>query len=273
MSKKTLVIANLLILLLSCRSSSLRLSQDVADRQLASGDLNAALQSYEALAAQAEAPERKAALWFRAAEVAAALTQFEQALTYYQKAAHQVPFSELSQTASQRRAELFSELGNAEAMITEYAQLVKHFPKSQQVYLYRLRMSEGNLMLGHFHESLRELENLYQDPHLPEQMKETVFFNAAELYFLDGKFQQAMTAYSSFLQNFPHSTLAGEAHLKLASVLERMGQLGMAYQAAQPAAELYPNKSVVELRLKNLRENMTRPATKTLPPVQPKKTK
>ena len=266
MLKKTFLLANIALLLVSCQSARHPLSEDEAARLLASGELATAQATYEKLAEKSENFEHKAALWFRAAEIAGAEQKFERALIDYQKALHLVPFSQLAEEASARRAEIYSELNNPEAMVTEYSQLLKHYSKSASRYTYKLRLAEGHLVLGRFSDALRELESIYQDPNLPKEMKETVFFNAAELYFLDGKFQQAMNSYTAFLQTFPNSSLAGEAHLKLASVLERMGQLSLAYQAAKPAETLYPNKAIVEMRLQNLTKNMT-------PPTQAKKAK
>lgn len=271
MSKKFFLFVSFSLLLLSCQSQRQLITQDLANRQLANGQLEAALESYETLAKQADTQERKAALWFRAAEVSAALGDFERSLESYLKSMRSVPFSELAERASQRRAELYLQLNNSEAMLAEYAQLIKHYPKSANRYMYRLRLAEAHLILGHFPDALHELENMYPDPDLPAEMKETVFFNAAELYFLDGKFQQAMNVYSAFLQTFPDSVLAGEAHLKLASVLERLGQINMAVQATKPAEKLYPNKEVVEMRLRNLNQNMVRDSS--IPPQKPSKKK
>lgn len=230
------------------------------------GKFEPAVDAYQRLAAREPLTSRSAALWVLIGQLyAGPLLRRDLALIAFGKAAEMAPLSEAARVAREQRAGIFEEEGVVDAMIEEYARLVKYYPEHERRFWYRLRMAEGFLIGKRYQEARAELEVLGKMTGLPEDIREHAFFDLGESYFLDGSMEKAGRTYISFLKQYPKSTFKGEVDLRIAACAEELGYLGTAYQFAADARDAYPNKEVVESRLKSLEQRGTKPQDKSQP--------
>ncbi len=216
------------------------------------GKLEEASLGFAHKAEQTKVAHEAALLWFQAAELAEMLHKDELALSYYQQLILADPLADLARQAREQRALLYEKLGDFDALLHEYSELIKYYPQHEKQLWYRLRIAEGFLMAKRFAAAEDELAEIYQLAADDEHMKERILFDWAEVHFLAAQPKLAVKAYQKFLKHFPNSVLAGEAKLKLASSVEALGYLGSAFQLAEEAREIYPHKEVVDLRLKSM---------------------
>ncbi len=171
-------------------------------------------------------------------------------LDIYQQCVEVDPYSELALKAHLKRAEIFERKGLSQKLVEEYAVIYKYFPQAK----YRLHLGEAFIANKDYEQARVELRKFLDDSEMPQQLKNRVLFDIGESFFLEGKPKEALKFYFEFLEQAPESELAPEVKLRIASCFEEMGRLGMAHKYTQKALEHYPNKQVVEERLKALKE-------------------
>ncbi|MBN1283245.1 MAG: tetratricopeptide repeat protein [Proteobacteria bacterium] len=170
------------------------------------------------------------------------------------------PLTEAGRIARETRAGVREASGDYQGAIEDYTALMKHFPEGGRDMLYRVGLAGVYLTAKDFRQSRIEIKPLVEGKDVPPEVKEKAIFLAAESFFLDGQVRKAAGYYEWLMREFPESPLVPEAKLHLATCIEEMGHLGVARDVTKGALDDYPNKGVVEARLKSIDERGTRPA-------------
>jgi len=224
-----------------------------AEAQLGLGRPDKALYAYRSLVRHHEGDPRWAGVMLRIAELySTVLGDSASALNTLSEVIDRSPLTESGRKAMLVRAELRVEEGDYPGAIEDYAALIKHFPEGEGAMLYRVLLASVYLTARDFMQARIEIKPLIEAKEVPNDIREKVIFIAAESFFLDGNVKRASGYYQWLLKDFPESSLVPEAKLHLATCIEEMGYMGIARQITQDAAEDYPNKAVIEARLKSI---------------------
>ena len=68
-----------------------------------------------------------------------------------------------------------------------------------------------------------------------------------ECQFMEGNFQDAVSAYNAVIVNYPRSASASEAYYKRGLALERLGQLDRARESYEGAMKNFPETAAARL--------------------------
>lgn len=232
-----------------------------AEAKLGLGEAESALDSYRRIARAFEDDPRWAGLMLRIAEIEANMMRdgkaADEALS---EVIERAPLTDAGRLAREARARDREARRDYQGAIEDYTALIKHFPEGERAMRYRIALSGVYLASKDFRQSRVEIKPLIEGDGVPPEMKEKAIFLAAESFFLEGQVRKAAGYYEWMIREFPKSELAGEAKLHLATCIEEMGYLGIAREVTKDALDEYPNKGVVEARLKSIDERGTKPA-------------
>jgi tetratricopeptide (TPR) repeat protein len=224
-----------------------------AEAHLGLGDPEGALSAYRSIAKHFAGDERCAGIFVRIGDLeSTVLRDPAKAIQAYGKAIDAAPLSAAAQAARERRAALRAERGDHEGAIEDYAGLLKYYPNDPNRYRYRVLLAGVYLTARNYRQARVELKPLVEAKDTPAEAREQAIFIAAESFFVEGKTERAIEYYDWFLRDFPKSELASEVKLHLATCFEEMGQLGAARELTKGASKEYPNRGVIDARLKSL---------------------
>lgn len=250
------IIAACLALLLcaqGCSKNNFEQNFAEAEAKMGMGDARGALGALQKVAGRYPQDPRRPGVLLRIADIyGIVMDEKKQAVEAYGAVIDEYPLSEASMLAHERRARLMENAGNYAAAIEDYAALIKHFPDHADHYRYRVLMGGAYMAGGEYDQARTELLPLLEDEKTPTRVREQALFAIAESYFLASQHDEAVPYYQAFLGAFPKSNLAGEAKLHLATCVEEMGYLGTAHDIAREARKDYPNKDVVDARLRGI---------------------
>lgn len=245
----------LLAALAACAKPSFDDSLKRAESELGLGNFRNAAKLYGRIIKDYPDDPRKSIVFLRLGDVKAyAMGDIAEGLKSYQQAIEEGPTSEIARLAHERRAEIFERESHPAGMVEEYTALLKYFADHADAAKYRMRLGEAYIMSEEFQQARTELRGFVEKQGVPKDFRERALFDIGETYFLEGKPGKAVRFYHAMLGENPKSPLAGEAELRVATCLEEMGYLGMAQKFAQDAEKRYPNKGVVEERIKGIEE-------------------
>lgn len=226
-----------------------------AESKVGMGDAEGALHAYRKIADRfPDDPRRAGVLMHIALLYATTLADEEMAIRSFGRVIDGYPLSEAARLARERRAELSLRRGEFDGAIGDYSGLLKLDPEHPEARRWRLLLAGAYLSQRNFRQARLELIPLVDDPQSPPAIREQALFTVAESFFLEGNLARAVPFYEELLRAFPQSPLASEAELHLASCLEEMGYLGTARDLTRDAARDYPNRKVIDARLKSLQE-------------------
>lgn len=250
-----IILVCVFILLPGCAQHNFESDYKDAESKVGLGDTDAALTAYRRIADKYRADPRRPLILFRIAEMYENfLGEKDMAIEAYVRLINEYPLSEESRVARERRADLNEKKGQLDAAIEDYYALIKHYPASPDQNRYRILLVGAYLAQRNFPQARIEVKPLVEGKDTPAEIREQALFAAAESYFLEDQPQKAAPFYQAILKDFPNSKFAGEAKLHLATCIEEMGYLGAARDLTSEAAKDYPNKKVIDTRLKSIDE-------------------
>lgn len=253
----------LFLLLVSCRPPDFEKSQKRAQELIGVGDFKKAVGIYNDLLKSSEDDHQKSAIYYELGNLYAySMSDKVKGLDAYQKCIESSPYSESARLAHERRAEIFEAQGIASEMASEYSDLLKYFPEHENAARYQLRLGEAYIASKEYQQAREELRGFVEQTGVPPELRHRALFDIGETYFLESKPGKAVRFYYAFVQEDPKSPLVPEAKLRIATCLEEMGYLGMAQKFARDAAKSYPNKEVIEKRLKGIKTRTQTATTK-----------
>ena len=153
---------------------------------------------------------------------------------------------------------LFSKTEQYDQAIVHYQALLKENPKAPEAPEFLYRIGKSWFFLFQFDDALKtfsELRLQYPDSIWAEKAAfqiGTVHFTRGE----DKAYQNAMTAYHSFIKAYPGSAQVPEAKFGVASCLEELDQLAQAYEAYSALKDVYPAPGVIQIKLARIKERM-----------------
>ena len=231
-----------------------------AEARVGLGETDDALAAYRRLADRYPDDPRRPGVLLRIGDLyATVLKDDAMAIKAYGRVVDDYPLSDASMLARERRAHLAEKAGQPDSAIEDYYALLKHFPDRADRTRYRILLVGAYLAQRNFVQARIELKPLLEDPKTPPGIREQALFAGGESHFLADEPDKAVPYYQQLLKEFPTSPLASEAELHFATCVEEMGYLGTARDITRDAARDYPNRQVIDARLKSLKERGTKP--------------
>lgn len=231
-----------------------------AEAKVGLGDRDGAVAAYRRLVDRYPNDPRRPGALLRMGDLCATMLADDGlAIKAYGRVVSEYPLSEASMLARERRAHMNEKAGRMDEAIEDYAALLKHFPENADRTRYRILLVGAYLASRNFAQARLELKPLFDDPKTPPGVREQALFAAGESYFLEDKPENAVPYYQQLLKEFPTSKLAAEAELHYATCVEEMGYLGTARDITRDAARDFPNRLVIDARLKSIKERGTKP--------------
>ena len=259
MNKKFKIICAFLFLILinlfSCTSSDFKESLTHAEELIGVGKYAQAAGIYKKLAEQSLKSSQKAVVYLKLGDLYTySMSDLQAGLETYQKCVEVAPHSEAARLAHERRANIFESEGMPAKVAGEYATLLKFFPEHEEAPIYRVCLGEAYIASKEYQQAREELRRFVEGENISKDLRVRALFDIGETYFLESKPGKAIRFYYAFVQESPDSPLIPEVKMRIATCLEEMGYLGMAQKFAKEAAKDYPNKEVIEQRLKGINE-------------------
>lgn len=245
----------IILLTLSCTSSSLEHMMSKAEALVGIGEQRAALDIYYKVAKRCPEYEGCAKALLYIGEIESNLEgRSSDALAAYERVVELFPLKEAGRVAHQRRAMLFERMGDYINAGSEYAQLLQYFPNDERAPFYLLKLGESYLAMGNYGQARIELKGLVKAEGRYPDVRPEAIFAYAESFFLEGRLGLAEKVYRMLLEQYPDSDLVSEAKLKIATCQEERGFLGDASKTLANARTDYPNEAVIEKRLQSMKK-------------------
>lgn len=223
-----------------------------AESKMGMGHQGAAMKMYESIAKRYPRDSRRHEILLKIAEMDEVVeANYKAAIEAYGRVIREYPDTESARVARERRAALRHKGGDLEGAIEEYTSLINNYPQYES--FYRVLLGDVYIAKGDYTQARVEIGPLFRADAVPSEILEQAAFAYAESLFLEDHLEMAIKWYRAFLANFPDSKQADEAKLHLATCLEEMGHLGLA-SSVMKSASGYPNKNVIETRLKSMGE-------------------
>lgn len=242
------------VILLSAGCKPKGFDEDLRDAEskMGMGRQGAAMKMYESIAKRYPRDSRRHEILLKIAEMAEVLEADDKvAIEAYGHVIKEYPDTESARVAHEKRAELRQKNGDIEGAIEEYTALIGIYPQYES--FYRVLLGGAYIAKVDYTQARVEIGPLFRADLVPADILEQAAFAYAESLFLEDHLEMAIKWYRAFLANFPDSKQADEAKLHLATCLEEMGHLGLA-SSVMKSASGYPNKNVIETRLKSMGE-------------------
>lgn len=241
----------------SCTSHSFESDFRKAEADLGVGKVKPAIAEYESIVEKYKDHKQRPAVLLKLAKLKElAGGDKGGAIKVYNRIVKEYSQSEFAKVALEERALLSHEMGNPESAIEDVTLLMKLFPDEGEVFRYRVLLGNIYLSMGKYSQARIEISPVVKDDVIrlvQGDVLEQAVFTYAESLFLEDRLADAVNWYNAFIDNFPKSKNVDEARLHLATCLEEMGHLGAA-RAVTEKAKNYPNRKVIDLRLKSIGE-------------------
>lgn len=159
---------------------------------------------------------------------------------------------------------LFLRLEQYEQAIQHYERMIELYPEdpSRDEYTYRIGKAQFHLL--HFDDSIKTFKLVVDKFKNSEWAKRAKFEIAVsqqtkghqlqqkEARLAADAFKQANSDFLEFAKLYPNDPLALEAKFEIGNCYEELDQVDAAYKAFEEIREKYPNRTVVELKLKRI---------------------
>ncbi len=166
---------------------------------------------------------------------------------------------ELAWEAKMQIGDIFySKTGQYDRAIQQYQMLLKEKPAAPEAPEFEFRVAKSYFFLHKFAEAVSGYKDLIKRyPTSPWAEKASYEIGVA--YFTSGEqhsdvYEDAITAFESFIKRYPQSDLVPQARFGVASCLEELDQLDVAYKTYQSLKSTFPSPNVIEIKLARIRE-------------------
>ncbi len=161
---------------------------------------------------------------------------------------------------------LFLRLEQYEQAIQHYERMIELYPEDPSKDEYTYRIGKAQFHLLHFEDSIRTFRIVVDKYHGSEWAKRARFeigvseqtkghqLQQKEARLANDSFREAVKEFTAFSQTYPTDPLTLEAKFEIGNCYEEMDQVDAAYKAFEEIRALYPNRTVVEMKLRRISE-------------------
>jgi TolA-binding protein len=161
---------------------------------------------------------------------------------------------------------LFTNTEQYDQVVQHYQRLLRRKPEAQEAPEFQFRIGKSFFFLWKFDEAVSMFQELIKT-HPASPWAEKAAYEIGVTYFTRGEqqggqedsankesYQKAIGFFESFLRTYPKSNLAPEVRFGIASCLEEMDKLDVAYHAFAALRDLYPSPKVIDIKLARIKE-------------------
>lgn len=161
---------------------------------------------------------------------------------------------------------LFQRLEQYEQAIQHYERMLDLYPEDPSKDEYTYRIGKAQFHLLRFEDSIRTFRIVVEKYRGSEWAKRARFeigvseqtkghqLQQKEAKLAAEAFRGATKEFSEFIRTYPNDPLVLEAKFEIGNCFEEMDQVDAAYKSFEEIRDLYPNRSVVELKLRRIAE-------------------
>ncbi len=151
----------------------------------------------------------------------------------------------------------FSKTEEYKKAIEQYQRLLGNYPDSQERDLFRFRIAKSYYQVLSFSEAIEQYRQLLKD--FPKSaLREETLYQIGNTYFTKGDYPAAHEAFEEVIIQFPSGRLKTFALFGVGNCFEEQDQLEEALRMYTKLREQYPNKEVIDLKIKRVRERFQR---------------
>lgn len=161
---------------------------------------------------------------------------------------------------------LFIRLEQYEQAIQHYERMIELYPDdpSKDEYIYRIGKAQFHVL--RFEDSIKTFRIVVDKYRGSEWAKRARFeigvsqqtkghqLQQKDVRLANDAFREAVKEFSAFIQTYPNDPLTLEAKFETGNCFEEMDQVDAAHKAFEEIRDLYPNRTVVELKLRRITE-------------------
>lgn len=182
------------------------------------------------------------------------LKDYQKAVAAYGRLVSASPKSPFSPDAQKKIAEIYRDkYGDLKGAISEYQRFIDLYPKEADRALFQ--MAQCYILLRDFDKAREGFERILKDA--PDiDYKDEVYYQIANSYYLEGKTEEARQGFEDLQKRFPDSKFTTDARFVIALTYEETGDLQEALDRLMQLNGVYPNQSVLELRIAGIKERI-----------------
>lgn len=250
--KKNICLASsilcLLIFIASCSKDLAEFKYEMADELFLKGKYQKALKLYKYIveengdSAVASASQYKIGQIYRLY-----MNNDAEALKSYETLIFLYPDSREIPLARKDMAEVYLKQGRYQKAISEYYWLANN-SRGREREQFRYEIALCYIKMSDTTQARIELEELLNDDPSYDMTKKTLY-QIANTFYLEGRFNNAISVYDNIINNYPEDDLSVEAKFGKAIILEELNNLTDAIKIYKDISEKYTNKEVVKNRI------------------------
>ncbi|MDH4248379.1 MAG: tetratricopeptide repeat protein [Deltaproteobacteria bacterium] len=223
------------------------------------GHFEDAARSYIGLAElYPDAPEAEDALFWAANLYQYYLVQSEPATRLYQQLVVRFPQGRFFLEAKQNMAQLFEESPESRPRALQiYQQLVLNPALQEQHDAFLIKIGLLYMELGKMDQARQALRDLLVN-YPASAMRGDAFYLTGYSYYLEGRIDMALAAFTRTAKEFAGTPLAVRAQFFIADTLEEKGDMKSALTAFIALQGKYPQPTILERRIKTLEARIRR---------------
>jgi tetratricopeptide (TPR) repeat protein len=161
---------------------------------------------------------------------------------------------------------LFTKLEQYEPAIQHYEKMLVNYPDDPARDEYTYRIGKAQFHLLRFDDSIKTFRIVIEKYPNSESAKLAHFaigvseqtkghqLQSKEARLAQDAFKEAVKNYTDFIKLYPNDPLVLDAKFETGNSLEELDQVDAAYEKFQEILDKYPNRTVVEMKLKRIRD-------------------
>ena len=147
---------------------------------------------------------------------------------------------------------LFSKLEDYKGAVEQYTRLIGKYPDSKEKGFFQFRMAKSHYNLLKFEDAIKGFGKVVAESTDPALKEESLYQIGNSLY-TKGDYEQAIDAFEDLLVGFPKGKYAILLSLAWRFAME-LEQLDEAFRIYESIKDKYPERGVLELKLKRVSE-------------------
>ncbi|HLB02778.1 MAG TPA: tetratricopeptide repeat protein [Nitrospiria bacterium] len=181
----------------------------------------------------------------------------DKALQAFQKLTRDYPASPFTTDSQSYIALILERLQKTPQAIEAYEHLIEISPDIHVIQESHFKIGELYLEGGDLDQARNEWDALLKK-YPSSALADKALFGIASTFYIQGRCKEALNFLDRLINDHPESELAIDAKFRAASCLEEEGHLQEALNRFREVAESYPNRLVVEKKIKALAEQLKR---------------
>ncbi|MBI3610767.1 MAG: tetratricopeptide repeat protein [Nitrospirae bacterium] len=195
------------------------------------------------------------------------LDNYPKAVEAFRKVVADHPASLLALEARRTLAEIYEKkYQDHRKAVAEYQQLLERTPDRAVAEEVQYRIGEVYFDQGDFDQARIEWDQLLKQA--PQsRWADNALYRTGTTYFLQGQYREALTVYQDALKRYPDSDVQVELRFWVANCLEELDRLDEALEQYRSLQAIYPNPSVIAVKIRNAEERLRTAALRQTVPL------